>query len=166
MFPEVPRTHTFGKEGAHSGKNYDNNAHFNRYLSTVMLNRQKIYWSRENLSYLLKDNYAALMQSWLAAAVEYDRAKYGSLASYCDVNKPLDAKNPGDLFVTYQGGEGTPTAYMNVTKSLVPMLGDLASGFARASYDGVVMVRCRGRRLFLRPLESLGPAAKTVTPIH
>lgn len=144
IFPEVPRTHTFGKFGSHGGEHYDN------HLSKMIMNTDSVDWSKLDLQYLLHDNYKALMQAWLSSAVEYSISEMKAilLQDYCNVTQPDDARDSRDIVVTYQGGV---QGYTNASKLLHPMLGDLREGSPRASYDGIVIVRCRGRRLFLKP---------------
>ncbi|KAF6254359.1 GNT-I family-domain-containing protein [Scenedesmus sp. NREL 46B-D3] len=148
VFPEVPRTHTFGKFGSHSGEFYDN------HLSKMILNEQLIDWSKQDLQYLLKDRYEQLMVRWLARAKHYSSVTNVQglpLGQYCNTTGPNDAAAAGDMVVEYQGTHGTELSYMNISQLLPPMLGDLREGSPRGSYDGIVMVRCRGRRLFLKP---------------
>lgn len=62
IFPEVPRTHTFGEVGTSGGQFY------NEHLRDMMVSDQRVNWTLQDLSYLEEKNYALLMSHWLAAA--------------------------------------------------------------------------------------------------
>jgi hypothetical protein len=150
VFPEVPRTHTFGRFGSRFGQHYDS------HLSKMIMNDAAMNWTEQDLGYLLKDRYAALMSQWLSAAHRFNNVNNVEgvpLQDYCNVTQPAAAAAAGDMVVEYYGTNGTALSYLNVSQLLVPMLGDLREGSPRASYNGVVVVRCRGRRLFLKPAD-------------
>lgn len=140
VFPEVARTHTFGKEGNSGGLFY------NEHLATMRLNNQSIDWTQLDLSYLERDAYAATMAAWLAAATPLPAEAAAGLKDYCAVTQPPDA-DARDLVLSYKDNDD----YIRIGRELYPMLGDISvgGGIPRASYHGTVMVRCRGRRLFL-----------------
>lgn len=76
------------------------------------------------------------------------------MRDYCDVGQPADSVDTRDLLVTYFKYEGSERSYLKTAKDLRPMWSDLTPGGPRASYDGIVIVRCGERRFFLKPLHS------------
>jgi hypothetical protein len=73
------------------------------------------------------------------------------LQSYCDVTLPDDtAEHPGDMVYKYPRGPPLKPGFEETAKYLKPMMGDVREGTPRGSYKGHIVVRCRGRRLFLR----------------
>lgn len=142
----MPRTHTFGKIGAHGGLYFDD------HLAPMLLSNKFIDWSKQNLSYLLKKSYAATMRSWIQNAVEFVHKNTTTLADYCNNTLLEDSTEQSDLLVTYDRLDGNGTSFVRYADELKPMMNGIVMGHApRASYDGIVVVRCRGRRLFLRP---------------
>lgn len=144
----MPRTHTFGKVGAHGG------LYFDEFLAVMVMNDQLVEWSKQDLSYLQRDNYAVTMTSWLADAMKLDSKV--NLTEFCSSEqsvKGLDAEDASDLVVTYDTLEGNGTSFAKYAQQLKPMMGGIVLGTApKASYHGVVIVRCRSRRLFLSPV--------------
>lgn len=69
------------------------------------------------------------------------------LQNYCAVHKPDDAERTWDLVYKYPG---TKEGFTQTAKYLKPMMGDVREGTPRGSYKMNLVVRCRGRRLFLR----------------
>lgn len=126
---------------------------FDTYLANIRLNSEDVEWSKQNLTYLLKEPYSALMKEWLSQAVPYDNTQLGGLSTYCGLQMPIDANNTMDLVTTYTWDETNPKAsgFFALARQLPGVMDDLKGKRPRASYDGVVVVRCRGRRLFLRP---------------
>lgn len=141
VFPEVARTHTFGAKGASGGIG------FKEHLEMMVLNQQPVDWAQQDLSYLLRDNYAATMRKWLSSAVWLQGNELGTLDQYCSPSQPPDP-DTRDLILAYKNNQ----EYSDITgRKLGPMMWDISYGgkVPRASYDGTVVVRCRGRRLFL-----------------
>lgn len=147
LFPEVPRTHTFGKVGTSGGQFFD------QHLAVMLLNNDKIDWTKQDLSQLEGAAYAQQMDGWLKAAQPLDPAI--NIQQYCAITQPADA-DTSDLLVHYSDQAG----FTALAKKLPPMLFDHKGGpveadyplVPRASYKGVTIVRCRGRRLFIAPL--------------
>jgi hypothetical protein len=77
----------------------------------------------QDLSYVQHDSYAALMRSWLAAAVPLDVNATQHLAAFCDTGQPPHA-NQRDLLLRYSD-QGQ---YMHYARQLAPMLGDISVG--------------------------------------
>lgn len=148
VFPEVPRTHTFGVKGTSSGQ------FFSIHLSTMILNTEDIDWQLQDLTYLQHGKYAALLDSWMAAADQVDGKYLGHL---CQMQQGKSGMvNHRDLVVTYSNLDH----FKRLALQLSPMMTDLmgASGLPgndrlapRGSYNGTVVVRCAGRRLFIAP---------------
>lgn len=103
-------------------------------------------WRNESLDYLLQSNYGPMYTAWMDAA-EVWNGTITDLQSYCNVTQPDDDSQPGDLVYRYPAGK---KGYEDTAKYLKPMMGDVREGSPRGSYQGHVVVRCRGRRLFLR----------------
>ena len=128
---------------------------FEEYLENIHLNAESVDWSKHNLTYLLKDNYAKTMQGWVSNAIPFDSQQLGPLQTYCDVAQPPDTFNTSDLVLVYKWGASDPKEYQGIVKQLPGVMDDIRGGRPRASYHGIVVVRCRGRRLFLGPREPL-----------
>lgn len=103
-------------------------------------------WKDKNLDFLLQSNYSALYNGWLDSA-EVWKGTLLELQSYCAIEQPDDEANPGDFVYRYPAGK---LGYEEAARHLMPMKGDVREGTPRASWRGHVVVRCRGRRLFLR----------------
>lgn len=92
-------------------------------------------------------------QQWVSRAQPF-QGNLQQLQQYCSVNITVNItdfpEQTKDLVYDYsldpQGHGFTETA-----QHLPPMMPDLREGAPRGSYQGYVIVRCRGRRLFLRP---------------
>jgi hypothetical protein len=69
------------------------------------------------------------------------------LQAYCAIDQPDDTERPWDLVYRYPG---TKQGFESTAKYLKPMMGDVREGTPRGSYFRHLVVRCRGRRLFLR----------------
>lgn len=146
IFPEVSRTYHF----AESGTNVDG-GFFKKYLEHMRLNAEDVDWSAVDLDYLLPGNYSALMHSWLADAMPLKSTEHGGLQLYCDGSKSSNDRDTSDLVLTYPWNEAEHKTYVNIARQLPGMIEDIRGGRPRASYKGIVVVRCKCRRLFLRP---------------
>ena len=138
---QVSRTHTFGRIGTHPlGDDFDE--HYN----SMLLNTEPINWRERDVTFLLQQSYDAQLNSWLDNA-EVFNGTLEQLQAYCAVDQPDDTEHTGDLVYKYPAGTA---GWENTAKFLKPMLGDVREGTPRGSYRGHAIVRCRGRRLFLR----------------
>lgn len=138
---------------------------YDKHLSLMVLNSEPIDWQQCNLSYLLQEQYAPLMQQWLSNAQPFE-GSLAELEQYCNVSNqgPREEKPEpaGDLLLHYPS---TAAGWTNTTLALKPMMTDMREGSPRGSYKGTVMVRCRGRRLFLTPEpEAMAAAAAPPRP--
>lgn len=99
----------------------------------------------QDVSFLDNATYTQLMAAWLHEAEEVEASQAGAL---CSVQQPDDTSSR-DLVVAYKD----INHYKQLAKQLAPMLSDVQSNppMPRAAYRGVVTVRCKGRRLFIRP---------------
>jgi hypothetical protein len=139
--PQVSRTHTFGRVGTHGAVGDS----FDATYASMLLNEEAVHWKDMNLDFLLGDNYTAALTSWMDHAQAYN-GTVEELQAYCAVGQP-DHVDASDLVFTYpKGADG----WTHTTKHLKPMLGDVREGTPRCTYHGHAIVRCRGRRLFLR----------------
>lgn len=152
IYPEMPRTHTFGKVGAHGG------LYFDEYLAPMVINNQNIDWRTQDLDYLLQDKYAELMGFWISQAQDFLADNTTSLGGYCNNTLSTDATHMSDLLVEYDSlqAANSTTSFTSLAREVGHMMEGLVLGkVPRASYNGVVVVRCRGRRLFLVPSTEL-----------
>lgn len=120
---------------------------FDKHLVHMLLNKEPIDWSRNDISYLKQENYNPLLQKWVSEA-ELFNGTLAQLQQYCAVDLAEDTEHTGDLVIRYGGG---PQGFTEAAKHLPPMMTDSREGFPRGSYQGTVTVRCRGRRLFITP---------------
>lgn len=146
VFPEVPRTHTYGKSGTSGGQYYT------EHLHTMLLSREKVNWPSQDLSYLEQGRYLVLMKQWLAAA---EPLVMGStdLQSFCrlDLNKHSNRTHESVGNHDYVVHFSNLHEYVQLARALAPMVPDTKGNAGRASHNGTVMVRCRTNRLFLAP---------------
>lgn len=80
----------------------------------------------QDLSYLLADRYAFVMQQWLSAAKPLTRILQGqktSLKEYCNITQPPD-RDTTDLYLTYKNNAD----FEKVAKQLAPMLFSVSGG--------------------------------------
>lgn len=82
---------------------------------------------QQDLSYLHEAEYAALMQSWLSAAVHLDANTSSQLQSYCAVKQPPDRDRRDMLLVYADHGQ-----YQHYAQQLAPMLWDISVGVSVA----------------------------------
>lgn len=137
VFPEASRTHTYGKAGTSGGMLYRD------HLANMLLSNATLVWTDMNFNYLIKNTYHELILHW----VKHATATPENLAEYCGSSLADVPNKHDDLRVHYTGKDG----FMQTAKALAPMLADWRSDSPRMGYHGIVMVRCRGRRLFLVP---------------
>lgn len=149
MFPEVSRSRHFGKKGTHLIA--ANDPFYNDFLANTVLNVDMVDWTTLNLTYLLQANYQDLMDQWLSQAIPFNNSAMGDLHEYCDKDKSRDDIATSDLLVTYEWGDNNHKGFVDVANKLQGVVNDIRGQRPRASYNGVVVVRCRGRRLFLKP---------------
>lgn len=150
VFPEISRTYHFGRVGTHFGGN-PNDTFFDKALARILISSEDVDWSRRNLTYLLKANYEVVMDAWLSNATKYDESLLGDLRDYCHRDKAADTNATSDLLITYPWNSNNHGGFAQVAEKLPGMMTDIRGQRPRASYNGIVMVRCRGRRLFLKP---------------
>lgn len=159
IFPEVPRTHTYGKVGTSGGQ------HYTLHLQAMLLSTERIKWAAKDLSYLQEARYKTLMQQWLASAklltMRPDELRIFCHAGSLTQKQELSNTSSHDYIMCFS----TLDEYMELAKALAPMVPDIKGNTGRASYDGVVIIRCRGHRLFLSPLvreskETIGCSGK------
>lgn len=83
----------------------------------------------QDLSYLKKDNYAALMKSWLASAVRLDAKTVSQLQEYCATSQPPD-RDTRDMLISYKDND----QYSQLALRLGPMMWDISAGVSRAGF--------------------------------
>lgn len=82
----------------------------------------------QDLSYLLKDNYAATMKKWLSSAVWLEGENLQNLDKYCSANQP-DDPDTRDLILSYKDNQD----YSDITgRQLGPMMWDISFGVSTA----------------------------------
>lgn len=128
-----------------------NGEFFNTHLANIRLSSGEVTWTQQDLSYLLSSQYEATMDKWLAMATPYNASQLRDLRTYCDISMPPDTNYTSDLVVTYAGNSTDPKGFTGLARQLPGVSEFIAEGRPRMSYRGVVVTRCRGRRLFIRP---------------
>lgn len=93
--------------------------------------------------------YARRLEQWLSAAEPF-RGDLDQLEQYCSVNLTDLPAPAADLVYEYPL-DAKGSGFRDTALHLQPMMPDPREGSPRGSYQGIVAVRCRGRRLFLRP---------------
>eukprot|EP00775_Hariotina_reticulata_P008428 gene8428-8611_t len=126
VFPEVSRTHTFGQMGTNFGEFFD------RHLKSMLLNEERIDWTKKDISYLLDEQYAELMEGWIKHATPLDERLVKNrtlLAEYCNVTwaalppgsqPPPDGSPGSDMLLVYQ----SVIEYEFFAAALEPMMPD------------------------------------------
>ena len=95
-----------------------------------MLSLQQVFLAvLQDLSYLKKDNYAALMKSWLASAVRLDAKTVSQLQEYCATSQPPD-RDTRDMLISYKDND----QYSQLALRLGPMMWDISAGVSRAGF--------------------------------
>ncbi|XP_018551026.1 alpha-1,3-mannosyl-glycoprotein 2-beta-N-acetylglucosaminyltransferase b [Lates calcarifer] len=131
--PEISRTITFGRKGVSLGQFFD------QYLRYIKLNTQFVPFTKQNLSYLLKENYDEkfIKEVYSAPLVKIEELQQGG-----------SLRGPGPYRVQYSSRDSFKVFARNLG-----VMDDLKSGVPRTGYRGVVSFLYRGRRVFLAPPE-------------
>ncbi|XP_029299215.1 alpha-1,3-mannosyl-glycoprotein 2-beta-N-acetylglucosaminyltransferase b [Cottoperca gobio] len=131
--PEVSRTITFGRKGVSLGQFFD------QYLRYIKLNTEFVPFTKQDLSYLLKENYdeKLLKEVYSAQLVKIEELQQGG-----------SLRGPGPFRVQYSSRDTFKVFARNLG-----VMDDLKSGVPRTGYRGVVNFLYRGRRVFLAPPE-------------
>lgn len=80
--------------------------------------------SVQDLSYLLRDNYAATMRAWLSSAVWLQDQQLQKLDEYCSPSQPADP-DTRDMILAYKDNQ----EYSDITgRKLGPMMWDISYG--------------------------------------
>jgi len=128
IYPEYPRTYTFGLfDGTSNGQ------FANEYLKNIKLNEENIDWTQIDVSYLLKNNYEALLTQWIKSTITVS---------------PTETDNYIDEYLLV---EYDPKEYEDIFDSFM-LMSDEKSGILRTSYEGVVIFRRHSNRVFLAPV--------------
>lgn len=129
--PEISRTITFGRKGVSLGQFFD------QYLRFIKLNTEFVPFTKQDLSYLLKEKYDEkfIKEVYSAPLVKIeDLQQGGSLGG------------PGPYRVQYSSRDSFKVFARNLG-----VMDDLKSGVPRTGYVGVVSFLYKGRRVFLAP---------------
>ncbi|XP_071357141.1 alpha-1,3-mannosyl-glycoprotein 2-beta-N-acetylglucosaminyltransferase b [Trachinotus anak] len=131
--PEISRTITFGRKGVSLGQFFD------QYLRYIKLNTQFVPFTKQNLSYLLKEKYDEkfIKEVYSAPLVKIEELQQGG-----------SLRGPGPYRVQYSTRDSFKVFARNLG-----VMDDLKSGVPRTGYRGVVSFLYRGRRVFLAPPE-------------
>ncbi|XP_034016769.1 alpha-1,3-mannosyl-glycoprotein 2-beta-N-acetylglucosaminyltransferase b [Thalassophryne amazonica] len=131
--PEISRTITFGRKGVSLGQFFD------QYLRYIKLNTEFVPFTKQDLSYLLKDNYNKnfIKEVYSAPLVKIEELQQGG-----------SLRRAGPYRVQYSSRES-----FKVFARTLGVMDDLKSGVPRTGYRGVVSFLYRGRRVFLAPPE-------------
>ncbi|TDH04426.1 hypothetical protein EPR50_G00152440 [Perca flavescens] len=131
--PEISRTITFGRKGVSLGQFFD------QYLRYIKLNTDFVPFTKQDLSYLLKENYDEkfIKEMYSAPLVKIEDLQQGG-----------SLKGPGPYRVQYSSRDSFKVFARNLG-----VMDDLKSGVPRTGYRGVVGFLFRGRRVVLAPPE-------------
>ncbi|KAM6959542.1 LOW QUALITY PROTEIN: alpha-1,3-mannosyl-glycoprotein 2-beta-N-acetylglucosaminyltransferase b [Aplochiton taeniatus] len=131
--PEISRTITFGRKGVSLGQFFD------QYLRYIKLNSEFVPFTKQDLSYLMKEKYTEsfVKEVYSAPLVKMEDLRQGGTLS-----------GTGPYRVQYSSRDNFKVLARNLG-----VMDDLKSGVPRAGYRGVVSFLSRGRRVFLAPAE-------------
>ncbi|XP_062265451.1 alpha-1,3-mannosyl-glycoprotein 2-beta-N-acetylglucosaminyltransferase b isoform X1 [Platichthys flesus] len=131
--PEISRTITFGRKGVSLGQFFD------QYLRYIKLNTQFVPFTKQDLSYLLKEKYDEkfIKEIYSAPLVKIEELQQGG-----------SLRDPGPYRVQYSSRDSFKVFARNLG-----VMDDLKSGVPRTGYRGVVSFLYRGRRVLLAPPE-------------
>ncbi|XP_054620183.1 alpha-1,3-mannosyl-glycoprotein 2-beta-N-acetylglucosaminyltransferase b [Dunckerocampus dactyliophorus] len=131
--PEISRTITFGRKGVSLGQFFD------QYLRYIRLNTEFVPFTKQDLSYLLKEKYDE----------KFIKEVYGTpLVKMEELQQGGSLRGPGPYRVKYSSRDSFKVLARNLG-----VMDDLKSGVPRTGYRGVVSFLYRGRRVFLAPPE-------------
>ncbi|CAK6970612.1 alpha-1%2C3-mannosyl-glycoprotein 2-beta-N-acetylglucosaminyltransferase b isoform X1 [Scomber scombrus] len=127
--PEISRTITFGRKGVSLGQFFD------QYLRYIKLNTEFVPFTKQDLSYLLKEKYdeTFIKEVYSAPLVKIEDLQQGG-----------SLKGAGPYRVQYSSRDSFKVFARNLG-----VMDDLKSGVPRTGYRGVVSFLHRGRRVFL-----------------
>ncbi|XP_068603541.1 alpha-1,3-mannosyl-glycoprotein 2-beta-N-acetylglucosaminyltransferase b [Brachionichthys hirsutus] len=130
--PEISRTITFGRKGVSLGQFFD------QYLRYIKLNTQFVPFTKQDLSYLLKEKYDEnfLKEIYSTPPVKIEELQGGSF------------RGPGPYRVQYSSRDSFKVFARNLG-----VMDDFKSGVPRTGYRGIVSFLYKGRRVFLAPPE-------------
>lgn len=131
--PEISRTITFGRKGVSLGQFFD------QYLRYIKLNTEFVPFTKQDLSYLLKEKYDEKFIKEIYSA---------PLVKIEDLQQGGSLKGSGPYRVQYSSRDSFKVFARNLGA-----MDDLKSGVPRTGYRGVVSFLYRGRRVFLAPPE-------------
>ncbi|XP_056154345.1 alpha-1,3-mannosyl-glycoprotein 2-beta-N-acetylglucosaminyltransferase b [Lampris incognitus] len=131
--PEISRTITFGRKGVSLGQFFD------QYLRYIKLNTDFVPFTKQDLSYLMKEKYDEnfIKEVYSAPLVKIEDLQQGG-----------SLKGIGPYRVQYSSRDSFKVLARNLG-----VMDDLKSGVPRAGYRGIVSFLSRGRRVFLAPPE-------------
>ena len=131
--PEISRTITFGRKGVSLGQFFD------QYLRYIKLNTQFVPFTKQDLSYLLKEKYDEkfIKEIYSAPLVKIEELQQGG-----------SLRDLGPYRVQYSSRDSFKVFARNLG-----VMDDLKSGVPRTGYRGVVSFLYRGRRVLLAPPE-------------
>lgn len=131
--PEISRTITFGRKGVSLGQFFD------QYLRYIKLNTDFVPFTKQDLSYLLKEKYDEnfIKEVYSAPLVKIEDLQQGG-----------SLKGIGPYRVQYSSRDSFKVFARNLG-----VMDDLKSGVPRTGYRGIVSFLSRGRRMFLAPPE-------------
>ncbi|KAM9339773.1 alpha-1,3-mannosyl-glycoprotein 2-beta-N-acetylglucosaminyltransferase b [Symphorus nematophorus] len=131
--PEISRTITFGRKGVSLGQFFD------QYLRYIKLNTEFVPFTKQDLSYLLKEKYDEKFIKEVYSA---------QLVKIEDLQQGGSLRGPGPFRVQYSSRDSFKVFARNLG-----VMDDLKSGVPRTGYRGIVSFLYRGRRVFLAPPE-------------
>lgn len=129
IYPEVPRSYTFGREGTSVGQ------FFNKFLEPIKLNDVSVMWSKVDYKPLIKENYDLVVDKVINNAVQIN---IGNL------------RGEGDYSKVYKTFYSDFKDYHRIGRS-IGIMDDIKFDVPRSSYNGVVHIKYNGKLLFICP---------------
>ncbi|KAM9434146.1 alpha-1,3-mannosyl-glycoprotein 2-beta-N-acetylglucosaminyltransferase b isoform 2-T2 [Clarias gariepinus] len=131
--PEISRTMTFGRKGVSLGQFFD------QYLRYIKLNTEFVPFTKQDLSYLVREHYDE----------NFNKEVYSApLVRAEELQQGGSLQGSGPFRVQYSSRDSFKVSARNLG-----VMDDLKSGVPRAGYRGVVSFLSRGRRIYLAPPE-------------
>eukprot|EP00943_MAST-04B_sp_MAST-4B-sp1_P000344 g344.t1 len=143
--PEISRTYTFGKRGVSHAQ------FFGKYLAKIVLNKEKVDWKHQDLSYLEKSEYDeklmdAVDKATLTSPSDMSRISHG--------NGKLDH----DVKIIYNSLDKGAQPSFNIIATKLGIMGDSKARVPRTGYLGIVTLQGghgSPYRIFLVPSQNV-----------
>jgi alpha-1,3-mannosyl-glycoprotein beta-1,2-N-acetylglucosaminyltransferase len=143
--PEISRTYTFGRRGV------SNAQFFGKYLAKIVLNKEKVDWKHQDLSYLKKNVYDkqlmdAVDKATVTSPSEISRISHGN------------GKLNHDVKIFYNSLHKGVQPSFNTIATQLGIMGDAKARVPRTAYLGIVTLKGghgSSYRIFLVPSQNV-----------